>query len=247
MLFVGSRPGQERAVVNAAKMARGCHLFTKWTPGSITNGQQILGKCKKKVVDSRDRTVEGFDDQLLHKAVVKPDLVVCLNPLENYVLLRECAMNGIPTIGVVDTDVNPTWVTYPIPANDDSWRSIHVIAGVLGNAGKEGFEERLASGAMTSPRDHGLESPRPKEEGVEEQTVSSQESKTLLQQAEQYEEPAVGAEDEGEEVSNISSEDLLAFAGEKDAASLEKPEVPYERDAPIEGGADSFRPSQGKR
>jgi small subunit ribosomal protein S2 len=44
---------------------------------------------------------------------------VCLNPLESYTMLHECGLNDIPTVGVIDTDADPTWVTYPIPANDD--------------------------------------------------------------------------------------------------------------------------------
>ena len=53
----------------------------------------------------------------------------------------------MPTIGVIDTDANPTWVTYPIPANDDSPRSIALIGGVLGNAGKEGQRLRKLKAA----------------------------------------------------------------------------------------------------
>ena len=124
--------------MNAAKLAGGCHLFERWIPGSITNGQQILGQCRLKVVDENDQELQGFGHQLTDRAVLKPDLVVCLNPLENYVLLHECGLNNIPTIGIIDTDANPTWVTYPIPANDDSMRCVHVIAGVLGKAGEQG-------------------------------------------------------------------------------------------------------------
>lgn len=148
VLFVGTRPGFDRCVVRAAELARGCHLFERWTPGSITNGQQILGKCKMKVVDEFDRDVAGFEEQLLDRPALKPDLVVCLNPLECKVLLHECALANIPTIGVIDTDANPTWVTYPIPANDDSLRCVQVIAGVLGRAGQEGVEKRLAAAQM---------------------------------------------------------------------------------------------------
>lgn len=119
ILFVGTRKGQARAVVMAAQLAGACHLFTRWIPGSLSNGEQILGACLMKVVDEFDREVLGYDEQLREHPVLKPDLVVCLNPLENEVLLHECAVNNIPTIGIVDTDVNPTWVTYPIPANDD--------------------------------------------------------------------------------------------------------------------------------
>lgn len=162
VLFVGTRDGQARAVVKAAEMAKGCHLFDRWIPGSITNGEQILGRCATRVVNELDEPVPGFESQLVDRAVLKPDLVVCLNPLENYVLLHECGLNNIPTIGIIDTDANPTWVTYPIPANDDSLRAVQVIAGVLGRAGEEGRTERLAkarNGGPTFPFAHGLQAP----------------------------------------------------------------------------------------
>ena len=142
ILFVGTRPGQDRCVVRAAELAGGCHLFERWTPGSITNGHQILGNCRTKVVDEFDREIPGFNEQLADRPALKPDLVVCLNPVENWVMLHECGLNAVPTIGIVDSDANPTWVTYPIPANDDSLRCVQVIAGVLGRAGQEGQERR---------------------------------------------------------------------------------------------------------
>lgn len=121
VLFVGTRDGQDRAVARASELAKGYHLFERWIPGSITNGQQILGKCRTKVVNEKDEEISGFEEQLWDRPVLRPDLVVCLNPLENYVLLHECALNNIPTIGVIDTNADPTWVTYPIPANDDRY------------------------------------------------------------------------------------------------------------------------------
>ena len=119
ILFVGTRSGHAPCVVKAAKMAKGCHLFEKWIPGTITNGDQILSKCAVKAVDAGDKEVEGFEEKISDWKALRPDLVVCLNVRENYILLQECGLNGIPTIGVVDTDVDPTWVTYPVPANDD--------------------------------------------------------------------------------------------------------------------------------
>ena len=139
---MGTRAGQDRCVVKAAQMAGACHLFERWTPGSITNGHQILGHCRTKAVDELDREIKGFDEELRERQVLKPDLVVCLNPLENWVMLHECGLSTIPTIGVIDTNANPTWVTYPIPANDDSLRCVQVIAGVLGRAGQEGQARR---------------------------------------------------------------------------------------------------------
>jgi ribosomal protein S2 len=119
VLFVGTREGQKQAVVKAAQLAEGCHLFQRWVPGTITNRDMILRAQSLRVVDMLDRDVEGADELLGELRPVKPDLVVCMNPVENYVLLDECGQASIPTIGVVDTDADPTWVTYQIPANDD--------------------------------------------------------------------------------------------------------------------------------
>ena len=148
ILFVGTRPGQDRCVVKAAELAKGCHLFERWTPGSITNGHQILGYCETKLVDEFDREIAGYNESLSDRPVLKPDLVVCLNPIENWVMLHECALNAVPTIGIIDTNANPTWVTYPIPANDDSLRCVQVIAGVLGRAAEEGQRNRIENAAQ---------------------------------------------------------------------------------------------------
>jgi small subunit ribosomal protein S2 len=148
ILFVGTRDNQDEIVVKAAKMAQGYHIFDRWVPGTLTNGQQILGRCRLKVVDINDNELPDQTALLGGPSghpVLTPDLVVCLNPLENQVCLHECGLHTVPTIGVIDTDADASWVTYPIPANDDSIRSITLIAGVLGNAGAEGQRLRMAA------------------------------------------------------------------------------------------------------
>ena len=127
ILFVGTRPGQAAAVVKAAQLAKACHIFDSWTPGSITNSEQILARCGIKAVDKDDKVIEEAEEKLKEWRALKPDLVVVMNPIENYTLLHECGLNNIPTIGVIDTNADPTWVTYPIPANDDRYASSHTV------------------------------------------------------------------------------------------------------------------------
>lgn len=121
VLFVGNRPGQMEIVTRAAELAGACHLYTKWIPGSITNRDVILKNKGVKVVDGKDGELEGFDIYKNSARPLVPDLVVCLNPMENYTLLYECGLANVPTIGVIDTNANPTWVSYTIPANDDRY------------------------------------------------------------------------------------------------------------------------------
>ncbi|CAK7564137.1 MAG: hypothetical protein SEPTF4163_002021 [Sporothrix epigloea] len=145
ILFVGTRRGQMDMVVRAAELAGACHLFTKWKPGTITNRDTILARAATRVVDEQDRdiTSKGFSLLLEKQRPLMPDLVVVLNPIENSVLLRECALSTIPTIGLIDTDADPCRVTYAIPGNDDSLRTAAVVAGVLGRAGEMGQKRRL--------------------------------------------------------------------------------------------------------
>ncbi|KAL7905647.1 hypothetical protein GGI35DRAFT_471534 [Trichoderma velutinum] len=147
ILFVGTRKSQMEIVTKTSELAGAYHLFTKWIPGSITNRDVILRSQGMKVVDHLDKELDGFDMFKGTARPIMPDLVVCLNPLENYTLLYECGLKNIPTIGVIDTNTDPSWVTYTIPANDDSLRSMALVAGVLGRAGEAGQKRRLQDAA----------------------------------------------------------------------------------------------------
>lgn len=121
ILFVGTRNGQMEIVSRSAQMAGAYQLFTKWAPGTITNRDVMLDGHTTKVIDENDRHLPNFERYDLKSRPLMPDLVVCLNPQENYTMLYECGLATIPTIGIIDTDTDPTWVTYGIPANDDRY------------------------------------------------------------------------------------------------------------------------------
>lgn len=139
ILFVGTRPGQKRTVVEAAKRAGGFHVFDRWIPGTITNGKQVVGhgRVKNIITKHKQNKSPPTNPNLIPNSVV-PDLVVVLNPLENRNLLKECAKGRVPTIGIIDSDADPRWVTYCIPANDDSLRCTSLIAGILSRAAADG-------------------------------------------------------------------------------------------------------------
>ena len=152
-------------------------MFERWVSGAITNRNQILGSCRLKVVDHLDRNIPGQEDLIRKEPALKPDLVVCLNPLENWVLLHECALEGIPTIGVIDTDANPTWVTYPIPANDDSLRCIQLISGVLGRAGELGKMRRKEAAGRGAQLDFAVDLDKKREDVLTPAGGKKEESK----------------------------------------------------------------------
>lgn len=125
VVFVGSRPELAPAVRKAAQRMghNAFHIGEKWKPGTLTNKHSLF----------------GFET--VQKTKVVPDLVIFLNPLQNMSAIRECALEHIPTIGIVDSNVDPRIVMYPIPANDDSVRTGELVAGLLSIAGREGIEQ----------------------------------------------------------------------------------------------------------
>jgi len=88
ILFVGTRAGQDQAIVAAAQRTGGYHLFHRWLPGAITNGEYVIGRGRLKATPVDPRKVDfemPLEPPVIPKAL-KPDLVVVMNPLENHVL-----------------------------------------------------------------------------------------------------------------------------------------------------------------
>ena len=48
--------------------------------------------------------------------------------------IKEAKRLEIPTIAIVDSNTDPNKVTFPIPANDDSMRTINIIISALADA-----------------------------------------------------------------------------------------------------------------
>jgi len=116
-------------------------------PGTLTNKVQFFG--------SQDALEQRMT----------PDLIIFLNPLSNMNAIAECAIEHVPTIGIVDSNVDPRILMYPIPANDESLRTAELIAGVLSIAGREGAalgaaqrkEQEYREARQTDRRQRGLE------------------------------------------------------------------------------------------
>ena len=63
-----------------------------------------------------------------------PDLIVIVDAQYEDTAIKEARRLDIPTIAIVDSNTDPNKVTYPIPANDDSMRTINIIISALADA-----------------------------------------------------------------------------------------------------------------
>lgn len=147
LLFVGTREGQHRTVEKAAERSKGFYVHDHWVPGTLTNYQVITDQKQRAGRIEVNMADENSGRQLsssLHDTIIKPDLVIVLNPVENRAVLSECMKLRIPTAGIIDTDSEPSLLTYPIPGNDDSLRFTDLIAGVLSKAAERGRLARIS-------------------------------------------------------------------------------------------------------
>lgn len=148
VLYVGTYKNNSsihEALIKASERSHGYYVNKRWIPGTITNYTEITkqySQVKTKVdIDMKEKQYE-----IKHaEKIIKPDLVVLLNPVENRNCIKECISACIPTIGLCDTDMEPSLLTYPIPCNDDSVRSVSLMLGILSKSAETGLNNRLAA------------------------------------------------------------------------------------------------------
>jgi small subunit ribosomal protein S2 len=81
-----------------------------------------------------------------------PSLVFVIDTKKEEIAVTEAARLGIPIVGIVDTNCDPTRVTHPIPGNDDAIRSIRLFTAMIASTvleskayALEGGEEQTVS------------------------------------------------------------------------------------------------------
>jgi small subunit ribosomal protein S2 len=60
-----------------------------------------------------------------------PDAVIVVDARLEFTAVKEAHGLGIPIIAIVDSNTNPNNISYPIPANDDSIRTIQLLTSSI--------------------------------------------------------------------------------------------------------------------
>lgn len=146
ILFVGTHKNWsiQESLVAAAERAKGYYVSKRWIPGTITNyievSKQIKDPSMKQQIDMENKPLNSA---VTSNSIIKPDLVILLNPVENRNCIKECLSACIPTIALCDTDMEPSLITYPIPCNDENVRSVNLMLGIMSKAAEAGVKRRL--------------------------------------------------------------------------------------------------------
>lgn len=138
-----------RALEVTAEMAyrKGIILFVH---GSRQNGwivEKAAQDCGEYAYCRRWNNEVFTNSQKLFSAVVRlPDLVIIFSTLDQahtqHKAVTMSAKMLIPTIGICDTNSNPTLITYPVPGNDDTPDSIQLYSRLFKDAVLRGKARR---------------------------------------------------------------------------------------------------------
>ena len=149
-LFVGTKKQARDIVQQEADRCSMFYVVERWLGGTLTNfstikksikrlhllekeGSPIYENQTKKEVQMLNRERIKLSDQ--HRGIKDmrrlPDAVIIVDTKLESTAVAEAGRLGIPIIAIVDSNTDPTLIDYPIPANDDSIRTIQLIISAL--------------------------------------------------------------------------------------------------------------------
>ena len=190
IMYVGTKK-QARDVIREEALRAGTnYVAERWLGGMLTNFATIRKSLKRldqiEKMES-DGTIENLTkkerlmlsrekDRLLRVlgGIVDmnrlPSALFVVDIRKERLAIKEAKTLGIPVIAIVDTNVDPTPIDFPIPANDDSLKTIALITKELTDAVVMGKEASRAEVADKAAAD---ESGKDMDTEIDEETIRS--------------------------------------------------------------------------
>lgn len=150
IVFVGSKKQAQELVKKAALACGMPYVNVRWVGGTLTNFETVkvaIAKFKKQreEMQAADAKLSKKELSKLREVVEKgeklfgglvnldrkPDAMILLGAHDEKNALREANLENIPVVAMVDTNMDPTNINYPIPANDDATKSIELFANLF--------------------------------------------------------------------------------------------------------------------
>ena len=151
ILFVGTKKQAQEAIKTIAVANKQPYVVNRWLGGTLTNNETI----RKSI--ARMREIEQMEKDGSINALPKKEIAKIRHELEKLqynlsgiadmqgnpgalfvvdvnceaIAVAEANRLNIPVIALVDANVNPDPIDYPIPANDDAIRGIKLIADLV--------------------------------------------------------------------------------------------------------------------
>ncbi len=153
ILFVGTKKQAQDIIQQEADRCSMFYIVERWLGGTLTNFSTIKKSIKRlKMLEKEGSNLyinmTKKETQMLNREKVKladqhrgikdmrrlPDALVVVDAQYEDTAIREAKRLEIPVVAIVDSNTNPKKVDYPIPANDDSMRTIQIIIAALADS-----------------------------------------------------------------------------------------------------------------
>ena len=177
ILFVGTKKQARDIVQEEADRCRMFYIVERWLGGTLTNFSTIKKSIKRLRLLEKEgsslysNTITKKETQMLNRERIKladqhrgikdmrrlPDAIVVVDTNYEETAIREAKSLDIPVVAIVDTNSDPVAIDYPIPANDDSIRTIQLIISAISEeiiqAKGFGKDELDSKGELSAPVD----------------------------------------------------------------------------------------------
>lgn len=234
ILFVGTKKQAQDIVQQEADKCSMFYIVERWLGGTLTNFSTIKKSIKRlKMLEKEGsnlyENLTKKETQMLNRERVKladqhrgikdmrrlPDAVIVVDAQYEDTAIREAKRLYIPIIAIVDSNTDPSKVDYPIPANDDSIRTIQLIIAALADAineargtaaekNKKKSDKKMETGASEQP----VTENELKVESVPEEVVVEEVVEVTAKNSEEIPEPAETLEvQDSEDVSKDSTQE----------------------------------------
>jgi len=147
VLFVGLTKQSVEAIKNIAEALNMPFVLNRWLGGTLTNFKTIIGRVRyleelekkqaegdfekytKKEKAQKEREIAALREKFsgLRNLTRIPDVLFVSSLRESQLPVREAKRCGVKVVGIVNTDSDPNQIDYPIPANDNSKKSVELI------------------------------------------------------------------------------------------------------------------------
>jgi small subunit ribosomal protein S2 len=184
VLFVGTKRQAQEPIAQAAR-ASGQHFVNhRWLGGMLTNWKTISGSIKR--LKTLEEQLSGDTTGLTKKEVLQltreldklrlslggirdmggiPDVMFVIDANKEELAIKEANVLGIPVVAILDTNVDPNGIAFPIPGNDDASRAVRLYCDAIAQAATTGRNE----GVVDSGADIGAMDAPPEEAAVAEE------------------------------------------------------------------------------
>ncbi|MES2961335.1 MAG: 30S ribosomal protein S2, partial [Pseudomonadota bacterium] len=179
ILFVATKKQAIEPVAEAAKRCGQYYVNFRWLGGMLTNWKTVSQSIKalKKIEDQladpseigynkKEKLVLQRQKEKLEQALggIKnmggyPDLVFIIDTHKESLAIAEAKKLNIPIMAILDSNCNPDGITFPIPGNDDSAKSIKLYCRLISDAAIAGIKENMAISGVDISKFEGDELP----------------------------------------------------------------------------------------